>query len=136
MCSAGVVSNQSRADPQGGRTAAHAGGVRTRHRSDGKAIQARVRAGGLHRRAPSPGDGDADEKIKGRKITIAPRVPPRGQVIDIIEALKKSLGTAKPKAKVERQERGRKRNQGTENAIAAGNNEQKRKKAQAFAGAP
>jgi hypothetical protein len=63
-------------------------------------------------------------------------VPPRGQVIDIIEALKKSLGTAKPKAKVERQERGRKRNQGTENAIAAGNNEPKRKKAQAFAGAP
>ena len=30
-----------------------------------------------------------DEKQKGRKITVAPHVPPRGRVVDIYEALKK-----------------------------------------------
>ena len=40
-----------------------------------------------------------DAKVKGQDITVAPRVPPRGEVIDIYEALKRSLATAKPRAK-------------------------------------
>ena len=40
-----------------------------------------------------------DEKQKGQEISVAPRVLPRGQVIDIYEALKRSLATAKPRAR-------------------------------------
>lgn len=43
-----------------------------------------------------------EEKAKGREVSIAPRTPPRGQVIDILAALKQSLDKGKPRPKAER----------------------------------
>jgi non-homologous end joining protein Ku len=34
-----------------------------------------------------------DEKTKGREITIPPRAPAAGRIIDLMEALKESMGT-------------------------------------------
>jgi DNA end-binding protein Ku len=42
-----------------------------------------------------------DQKLEGQEITAAPRPKPRGQVVDIYEALKRSLATTKPRAKPE-----------------------------------
>jgi DNA end-binding protein Ku len=40
-----------------------------------------------------------DEKSKGRETTIsAPEAPRRGQIIDLMQALKQSIEKAKPKA--------------------------------------
>jgi DNA end-binding protein Ku len=41
-------------------------------------------------------------KSKGRQITVPPRPPARGQVIDIPAALKQSLDKGKPQPKAER----------------------------------
>ena len=41
-------------------------------------------------------------KSQGREITVPPRAPARGQVIDILAALKQSLDKAKPQPKAER----------------------------------
>ena len=41
-------------------------------------------------------------KSKGREITVPPRAPAPGQVIDILAALKQSLDKAKPQPKAER----------------------------------
>ncbi len=43
-----------------------------------------------------------EEKSQGREITVPPRAPARGQVIDILAALKQSLDKAKPQPKAER----------------------------------
>ena len=40
-----------------------------------------------------------DQKAQGQEITSAPRVSPRGRVIDLMDALKKSLVTSAPRAK-------------------------------------
>ena len=49
-----------------------------------------------------------DEKAKGQEIKPAPRVKPRGQVVDIFAALKESLETAKTKRTAEPAKRKRK----------------------------
>jgi DNA end-binding protein Ku len=46
-----------------------------------------------------------DQKAKGREITVAPPAPPRGHVVDIYAALKKSLESAKPRAKADARKR-------------------------------
>ena len=43
-----------------------------------------------------------EAKSKGREITVPPRAPARGQVIDILAALKQSLDKAKPQPKAQR----------------------------------
>ena len=40
-----------------------------------------------------------EEKSKGREITVPPRAPARGQVIDILAALKQSRDKSKPRPK-------------------------------------
>ena len=40
-----------------------------------------------------------DEKQKGRKITVAPHVPPCGRVVDIYEALKKEVSRQRNRAR-------------------------------------
>ena len=50
-----------------------------------------------------------DEKSKGGEITIAaPEAPPRGQIIDLMQALKQSIEKAKPKQKAAPAQRKRK----------------------------
>ncbi len=38
-----------------------------------------------------------EAKVQGREITVSPPAPPRGQVIDMYAALKRSLETARPR---------------------------------------
>ena len=50
-----------------------------------------------------------DEKSKGQEITItAPEAPHRGQIIDLMQALKQSIDKAKPKQKAASAQRKRK----------------------------
>ena len=50
-----------------------------------------------------------DEKSKGREITAAaPQAAPRGQVIDLLQALKQSMERARPKKKPAAAQRKRK----------------------------
>jgi non-homologous end joining protein Ku len=46
-----------------------------------------------------------EEKTKGRKITIAPKAPARGGVIDLMEALKESMRTVQRKSPTEQKKR-------------------------------
>jgi DNA end-binding protein Ku len=50
-----------------------------------------------------------DEKSKGGEITVvAPEAPARGQIIDLMQALKQSIEKAKPKEKAATAQRKRK----------------------------
>ena len=42
------------------------------------------------------------EKVKGQEITVAPKAPARGNVVDLYEALKTSLAASKPRKVAER----------------------------------
>lgn len=49
-----------------------------------------------------------DQKTKGREITIPPRAPATGRIIDLMEALKESMKTARPPEKRADQKKRRK----------------------------